>query len=76
MHIDQVTLNLDGSMTITLNEFLNPIVAASFNGATVTGTVTNPNSQQIVATVTLTPGVPIVEQIVQSDPGGSASIDG
>lgn len=76
MHIDDIKLNADGSMTITLNEFMNASVAASFIGATVSGAVTSPNAQQIVAVVTLTPGAPITEQVVQDDPGGSGTIDG
>jgi hypothetical protein len=76
MHIDNVTLNADGTMAITLSEFLNPIVAATFGGATVSGSVTNPNPQQVNVSITLTPGAPIAEQIVLTDPGGSASADG
>jgi len=76
MHIDNVTLNLDGSMTITLSEFLNPSVAATFAGATISGSVTNPNPSQVSVTINLTPGAPIVEQTSQADAGGSAVIDG
>lgn len=76
MHVDLVTVNLDGSMTIKLSEFLNQTVAATFVGATPVVSVTNPNSTQLDIVVTLTPSAPIVQQTVQADPGGSVSIDG
>lgn len=76
MHVDLVTINADGSMTIVLQEFLNPAVAASFAAATVSGNVTNPNPSQVNVSITLTPSSPVAEQVVQTDPGGSASIDG
>lgn len=76
MHIDSVTMNADGSMSIVLQEFLNTVVAGSFAGAAISGSVTNPNPAQVTVAITLTPSAPIVEQTVQSDPGGSASIDG
>lgn len=76
MHIDSVTMNLDGSMTIKLVEFLNPFVAATFVGATPTVTVTNPNAQELDIQINLVPGAPIAEQTAPTDPGGSVSIDG
>lgn len=76
MHVDLVTVNLDGSMTIKLSEFLNQAVAATFVGATPAVSVTNTNPTQLDIVLTLTPSAPIVEQTVQPDPGGSISIDG
>ena len=76
MHIDNVTVNADGSMTIALVEFLNPAVAASFVGAASAVTVANPNPQELDIQLTLTPSAPVTESTAQSDPGGSASIDG
>jgi hypothetical protein len=76
MHIDSVLVNLDGSMTISLQEFLNPTVAATFVGATPSVQVTNPNPSQLNIVLTLTPAAPIAEQTLQPDAGGSASVDG
>lgn len=76
MHIDNVTVNADGSMTITLTEFLNQTQAATFVGATVGSSIVNPGGGQLSITITLTPGAPIVEAAAVPDPGGSAVIDG
>lgn len=76
MHVDNVTVNADGSMSITLSEFMNQTQAATFVGATPVVTVTNPGGGQVNITVTLTPGAPIVEPAAVSDPGGSAVVDG
>lgn len=80
MHVDSVTLNADGSMKITLSEFMNPAVAASFVGATPVVQVTNPNIGQYEAQLnillTLTPAAPIVEAAATVDAGGSGTIDG
>lgn len=80
MHVDSVTVNPDGSMTIVLKEFLNPAVAASFVGATAGVVVTTPNIAQYQSeldiVITLTPAAPIVEAAPTVDAGGSASIDG
>lgn len=80
MHVDSVTVNPDGSMTITLNEFMNPAVAASFVGSTSGVVVTTPNvgsyQSELKVVITLTPAAPIVESAAAVDAGGSASIDG
>lgn len=75
MHLDQVTLNLDGSLTITLSEFMNPTVAATFAGAVVTPTIAV-SGPQVNFTFNVVPGAPIASQTIQSDPGGSAVVDG
>jgi hypothetical protein len=75
MHVDNFTINADGSATLTLSEFMNTAVAATFAGATITGTATNPNPSQVSLSITITPSAPIA-QPVSSDPGGSAVIDG
>lgn len=76
MHIDNVTMNADGSMTLTLTEFFNQAIAATFAGATVSGSAAAPGGGAITLTVNVTPGAPVVQQSSQSDPGGSAVIDG
>ena len=75
MHVDNFTINADGSGTIQMSEWMNAGVAATFAGATVSGSVLNPNDGLVQVTVTLTPSAPIA-QPAQSDPGGSASADG
>lgn len=78
MHIDTVTLQPNGNMTITLTELLNATVAAGFSGGTVAGTiaVAADGSGYTTITVTVTPAAPVVEPAASTDPGGSASIDG
>lgn len=76
MHVDNVTINADGSMTINISEFMNQTQAASFVGATPSVTVTAPGGGYVAIVLTLTPGAPIAEPAASGDPGGSASIDG
>jgi len=76
MHIDNVRMNLDGTMTVTLSADINPTVAASFAGAVVSGVATNPNPSQVDLVITVTPSVPVPRQVVTQDPGGSESIGG
>ena len=73
MHVDNVTVNADGSMTITLSEFMNATQAATFSGAAVASNIVV-NGPQVSLTFTLTPGAPIVEPAAATDPGGSATI--
>lgn len=76
MHLDLVSSNLDGSMTLTLTEFMNPVVGATFQGATVSGSSVHQGGGAVLLTVNVTPGAPIVQQSIQQDPGGSAVADG
>lgn len=76
MHLDNVQVNLDGSMTLTLTEFMSPVVGATFQGATVSGSSVHQGGGAVLITVNVTPGAPIVQQTIQADPGGSAVVDG
>lgn len=76
MHLDNVQVNLDGSMTLTLTEFMSPVVGATFQGATVSGSSVHQGGGAVLLTVNVTPGAPIVQQTLQTDPGGSAVVDG
>lgn len=78
MHVDNVALQTNGNMVITLTELLNAAVAAGFSGGTVAGTIAvdAAGSGYTTITVTVTPAAPVAEPVVVTDPGGSASIDG
>jgi len=76
MHVDNVQANLDGSITITLTEFMNPTVGATFAGATISGSAVHNGGGAVAITVNVTPGAPIVQQTVQQDAGGSGVVDG
>lgn len=80
MHVDNVALQTNGNMVITLTELLNAAVAAGFSGGTVAGTIAvdaaGSGYTTITITVTVTPAAPVAEPVVVTDPGGSASIDG
>ena len=74
VHVDNFTINADGTATLTLSEWMNPAVAATFAGATVAGVASNPDAGgQVKLVITITPGAPIPQPAV-SDPGGSATI--
>lgn len=72
-HVDNVKSNLDGSITVVMDAFMNPAVAASFAGATVTGTVVNAGGGTVRLTIQVAPITPIVQQTTQSDDAGSES---
>lgn len=78
MHVDIVSLQTNGNLTISLTELLNPLQAAGFIGGTVSGSVSvaPDSSGYVTISVTVTPVTPVTEPSIQSDPGGSATIDG
>lgn len=78
MHVDTVTLQTNGNMTISLTELLNPLVANGFAGGTVSGSiaVAGDGSGYVTISVTVTPATPVAEPVAFTDPGGSATIDG
>lgn len=69
-HIDNVMMNADGTMSITLTNWVNSAVALTFAGATISGVATNPTADTIVLAITVTPGSPLAQQATQ-DAGGS-----
>ena len=78
MHVDSVSLQTNGNLTISLTELLNPSQASGFAGGTVSGSVAvaADGSGYVTISVTVTPAAPVTEPAVFVDPGGSASIDG
>src|SRR6267143_1002599 len=53
MHVDSVIINADGSMSISLTEFMNPAQAATFVGATSSVQVTAPGGGAVAVAITL-----------------------
>lgn len=74
-HVDIVTSNMDGSIGITMSLWMNPVVAASFEGAVVAGTVVNAGGGEVKAIFTISPGSPIAQGTIGTDAGGSDSSD-
>lgn len=72
-HVDNVTANLDGTISFTLTTWMNPTVAATFAGATVAGTATDAGGGAVKLVISVTPGSPIVQQTIQSDAASSNS---
>lgn len=66
-----ITVSTGGVITITLDQWMNAALAATFAAATVAGTVTVPNAQQVHSVITLTPGSPLSLQSAETDKGGS-----
>ena len=72
-HIDNVVLNMDGTLVITLLNQMNPAMAASFVGASSVVQITNPFPTDLKVVVTLTPASPVATAVATTDPGGSDS---
>jgi hypothetical protein len=72
-HTDLVTGNLDGTITIVEKLFLNPAYGTSMNGATISGTAVHNGGGTVTVTTTITPGAPIVQQVIKTNGGRSSS---